>query len=148
MILTQAAIRFSDLWFTFRTRAFESIQEEVAEFLVELKMPFTLNEKVLGSSGRSRTIDFHTRHPRQSAFVEVLSTGSRAAANRKVDSLFVTWSDIHYLKVGQNDIKFISLFDDTLDIWTADNFQFLEQISDVAYWSRPEQFAELVAPQA
>lgn len=146
--LAQATIRVSDLWFTFRTRAFESIQEEVAEFLSELKIPFTQNEKVRGRSGRTRTIDFHTRHPRQSAFIEVLSTGSRAAANAKVDSIFATWSDIHYLKVGQNDIKFVSLFDDTLDIWTADNFQFLEGISDVAYWSRPEQFAELVAPKS
>lgn len=146
--LAQATIRVSDLWFTFRTRAFESIQEEVAEFLSELKIPFTQNEKVRGRSGRTRTIDFHTRHPRQSAFIEVLSTGSRAAANAKVDSIFATWSDTHYLKVGQNDIKFVSLFDDTLDIWTADNFQFLEGISDVAYWSRPEQFAEFVAPKS
>ena len=31
--LSQAAFRVSDIWFTFRTRAFESIIEEVAEFL-------------------------------------------------------------------------------------------------------------------
>lgn len=145
--LAQAVIRVSDLWFTFRTRAFESIQEEVAEFLLELKIPFTQNEKVRGRSGRTRTIDFHTRHPRQSAFIELVSTGSRAAANARVDNTFVTWADINYLKVSSDDIKFISLLDDTLDIWTLENIRFLEQISDIAYWSRPEQFAELIAPK-
>jgi Domain of unknown function DUF1828 len=144
--LAQAVIRVSDIWFTFRTRALESIQEEVAEFLSELKIPFTQNEKVRGHSGRSRTIDFHTRHSRQSSFVELLSTGSRAAANSKADSTLVTWYDVNYLKMGSNDIQFVSLFDDTLDVWTSNNIQLLEQISDVAYWSRREHFAELVAP--
>ncbi len=32
--VAQAAVRVSDLWFTFKTRTVESITDEVADFLV------------------------------------------------------------------------------------------------------------------
>jgi C4-type Zn-finger protein len=35
MRVAQAALRISELWFTFRTRAVESAKDEVADFLSE-----------------------------------------------------------------------------------------------------------------
>jgi len=84
--LAQAAIRVSDLWFTQRVRVFESILEEVGDFLKGKHIPFDAGKKYIGRSGRSHKIDFHTRHPKRSSLINVLSTGSRAAAKGRVDS--------------------------------------------------------------
>jgi hypothetical protein len=144
--ISQAAIRVSDLWFTFKGRAFESIIEEVAEFLHESRIPFSQNEKIKGRSGRTWYVDFHTRHVRATAFMNVLSTGSRAAANSKVNGVVASWHDLNHLKVGRERVAFVSLFDDSLDIWSTENIRLLEDLSEVSYWSRREELVELLAP--
>jgi hypothetical protein len=142
--LSQALVRVSDLWFTFKTRAYESIIEEVAEFLADLKIPFDQNVKRKGRSGRTRTIDFQTHNPLRNSFIEVLSTGSKAAANSKVDSIVSTWHDLSHIRVGPQSIEFISLFDDTLDIWSPSNIQQLNDLSEVTYWSQPKELRKLL----
>jgi hypothetical protein len=62
-----------------------------------------------------------------------------------VDTVFATWSDFSHFKVGQQPTRFISLFDDTLNVWTEDNIIQLQDVSDVVYWSRPDELLELVA---
>jgi hypothetical protein len=37
------------------------------------------------------------------------------------------WHDLSYLKVGKEAIQFISLFDDTVDIWSQEDIQLVEQ---------------------
>ncbi|MGL6140823.1 MAG: hypothetical protein ACRC2M_26240, partial [Planktothrix sp.] len=76
--------------------------------------------------------------------VQVLSTGSRAAANTKANTIFAAWSDLSQMKVGRQPLRFISLFDDTLDVWTAETIRQLEELSDVAYWSEPDRFVEML----
>ena len=76
----QAALRVSDLWFTFRTQAVESITDEVADFLTEREFGFERAQKRAGRSGRGWTVDFHVRTEWRSSLVQVLSTGNRAAA--------------------------------------------------------------------
>ncbi|MBE9126038.1 MULTISPECIES: DUF1828 domain-containing protein [unclassified Coleofasciculus] len=142
--LSQAAFRVSDIWFTFKTRAFESIIEEVAEFLKESKIPFEQNKKFKGRSGRSRKVDFYTQHARHNALIDVLSTGSRAAANSRADNVFTAWSDLSYLKENGNSSQFISLFDDSFDVWSSENIRLLEEVSDLAYWSRRQEFKEML----
>jgi hypothetical protein len=78
--LAQAALRISDLWFTMRTRAVESVTDGVADILAERQLPFVRAETLPGRSGRKWTVDFHIPHPRRSALVSVLSSASRAAA--------------------------------------------------------------------
>jgi hypothetical protein len=140
--LSQAAFRVSDIWFTFRTRAFESIIEEVAEFLTEKQIPFEQNKKFAGRSGRSRKVDFCTEYRQQTSLIDVLSTASVTAGNSRADNIFTVWSDLSYLQEG--NYKFISLFDDTIDIWKLENITLLEQVSNVAYWSRKAEFQEML----
>lgn len=142
--LAQACLRVSDLWFTFRARAIESTTDEVAELLTERYIPFERGERLPGRSGRIWTVDFHTRHARRSALVLVLSTGSRAAARGVSEHVLATWYDLSHLRVGAEAQRFVSLFDDTMDVWTQQDFKLVEDISDVARWSRPDEFAELL----
>lgn len=141
MRLSQAMLRVSDLWFTLRNQAFESIADEVEEFLLDERIPYDRGEKFIGRSTRQWTVDFHTRHPNRSAFVSVLSTANSSAAQNLTNAALARWIDLSNYQVSQG-IRFISLFDDTTDIWQEHNFKMLEDVSEVLYWSRPDEFKE------
>jgi len=143
--LSQASVRVADLWFTFRTRAVESITEEVAQLLTERQISFDYTERLPGRSGRIWTVDFHTRHPRKSSLIYVLSTGSRAAARGVAEHVLAAWYDLSHLKIGPQGLNVISLFDDTLDIWGTEDFKLVGDLSDVSFWSKPDEFLEKLA---
>jgi len=142
--VAQAALRVSDLWFTFRTRSVESISDEVADFLVERHFNFERGEKLAGRSGRAWTPDFHVRAASRSSLVYVLSTGSRSAARSVVNQVHTAFFDLNHLAAGPEALRFISLFDDTADVWSDEEFRLAEQLSSVVRWSQPEEFANLL----
>lgn len=142
--VAQAALRVSDLWFTFRTRAVESVVDEVSDYLTERNFRFDRGEKLAGRSGRVWTPDFHVRSPRRSSLVYVLSTGSKSAARSIVNHVHTAWYDLNHLAVGPEAVRFISLFDDTADIWSDEDFRLAEQLSTVTLWSNPAEFAEVL----
>lgn len=142
--LAQAAIAISNLWFLSRTRLVSTLEEEVAELLNEHRIRFQANEKLSGRSGRNWRIDFHTFHPDHSSLVQVLSTGSKAAANTKANNVVAAWVDLTQFKVGTQPLRFISLFDDTLDVWKMETIRQLEELSDIAYWSDSGKFIEML----
>lgn len=143
--LAQAALRVSDIWFTFRTRAIESVTDEVATFLEESAIRFERAPRHPGRSGRIWTPDFHTRTPAQSSLVYVLSSGSRSVARSIANTVHTAWYDLSHLKVGPEGLKFISLFDDTADVWGEEDFHLLEDLSDVARWSAPDELRTLLS---
>jgi len=138
--LGQAAVRVADLWFTTRTRSVESTSDEVADLLQEHAIAFERGVKLAGRSGRDWTIDFQTRTPSQSALVCVLASGSRAAARRVSEHVVAAWHDLNPLKTGVQPLRFVSLFDDTSDVWGDEDFRLVESVSDVCRWSRPDEF--------
>jgi hypothetical protein len=142
--LAQAALRVSDLWFTMRTRAVESITDEVKDLFDEHRISFDRHERMPGRSGRTWSVDFHIRRPQRSALMCVLSTASRAAAHGIVDHVTSEWHDLSHLKFGPEALSFISLFDDTLDVWAPEDFRLVQELSDLAFWSRPDELIEKV----
>jgi len=143
--LSQACLRISDLWFTFRSRMIQSVSDEVQDLLDENQISFERNETLVGRSGRIWRPDFHIRRPKRSTLVCVLSTGSRAAARNSVDHTVATWYDINHLKSGQQEFQFLSLFDDSVDVWTPEDIELISSLSEVAYWSNPDDFLEKLA---
>lgn len=73
-----------------------------------------------------------------------MSTGSKAAANTKANNILASWHDLSSFKVGSQALRFISLFDDSLDVWTTEIISQLGEFSDIAYWSDPDGFLELL----
>ena len=140
----QTALRVSDLWFTFRTQAVESITDEVAEFLTEREFGFERAEKLAGRSGRGWTVDFCVRTKLRSSLVQVLSAGNRAAAHRVSEHVLAAWHDLNHLATGPEALTFVSLFDDTADVWTNEDFRLVESLSTVSRWSRPDEFAAVL----
>ena len=143
--LAQAALRVADIWFTFRTRAVESATDEVADFLGEHAIAFERGERLAGRSGRTWTVDFYTRTPRRSSLIYVLSTGSRGAARGLVEHVVAAWYDLSHLKVGPEARRFVSLFDDTMDVWTEEDFRLVAELSEVSRWFRPDDLIPLLA---
>lgn len=145
MRIAQGALRVADLWFTMRTRAVESVSEEVELFLAEKQIGFERGERLLGRSGKSWQVDFHTRTPRRSSLVCVLGTGSRAAARGVAEHVLATWYDLSSMKMGPEGLQFVSLFDDTMDVWASEDFKLVEDLSVIARWSKPDEVAEILA---
>jgi hypothetical protein len=146
--LGQACVRVADIWFTLRTRAVETLTDEVADYLTEKSIPFDRAKKLAGRSGRDWSIDFHTRTPDVSALVCVLSTGSRAAARKVAEHVLATWVDLNAFAVGAQPLRFVSLFDDTMDVWQPEDFHLVDNVSDVVRWSSPDGFEELLRTTA
>jgi hypothetical protein len=146
--LGQAVVRVSDLWFTTRTRSVESISDEVGDFLQEQQVAHERAVKLSGRSGRDWTVDSQTRTPSQSALVCVLASGSRAAARRISEHVLAAWIDLVMLKAGPTPIRFLSLFDDTSDVWADEDFRLLEPVSDVCRWSQPDELIQRIRPAA
>lgn len=142
--VAQAALRVSDLWFTMRTRAVESVADEVADWLEEKRIPFERNVSLAGRSGRSWTIDFQTRLPKRTSLVFVLATGSSSAARRVTEHVVAGLYDLNHLKVVQPGLAFVSLFDDTEDVWKEEDFRLVEDLSIPARWSRPDEFERIL----
>jgi hypothetical protein len=146
--VAQAALRVSDLWFTFRTRAVESVTDEVADFLTERALRFEHGQKLAGRSGKMWTPDFHVRAIERSSLVYVLSTGSKSAARGVVHLVHTAFYDLNYLAAGPEALMFVSLFDDTSDVWSEEDFRLAEQVSKAARWSKPEEFADILQAAA
>ena len=142
--VSQAAVRLTDLWFTMRTRAVESAADEVADFLGERAIPFERGQRLPGRSGRVWNPDFHTHTPDQSSLVFVLATGSRTAARRVSEHVLAGWHDLAFMKTGPSALKFVSLFDDTSDVWAEEDFRLLESLSEIARWSEPDDLERLL----
>jgi hypothetical protein len=146
--LGQAVVRVSDLWFTTRTRSVESVTDEVADFLQEQNIPHERAVKLAGRSGRTWTVDFQTRTELSSALVFVLASGSRPVGRQVAEHVVAGWYDLSPLRAGPQPSRFVSLFDDTSDVWSEEDFRLVASISDVAHWARPDEFAALLKAAA
>ena len=146
--VAQGVLRVSDLWFTFRTQAIQSITDEVADFLTSREFRYDRDERLAGRSGRGWMIDFHVRTEQRSSLVQVLSTGSRAAAHRVSEHVLAAWHDLNHLASGPEGLAFVSLFNDTADVWRDEDFKLVEPLSEVLHWSRPDEFASFLSKAA
>jgi hypothetical protein len=141
--VAQAALRISDLWFTLRTRSVQSVTDEVDEFLTDRSISHDRSVKLPGRSGRIWNVDFQTRTDLRSSLVYVLSTGSRSTARSIAEHVVAAWHDLSHMR-AQQSIQFVSLIDDTADVWGDEDLQLVESLSEVARWSRPDEFEVLL----
>lgn len=144
--VAQAALRVSDLWFTFRLRSLDyPVSNEVAEYLDEKQVDYIRSPRLVGRSNSTWQVDFRVRTNERSSLVYVLSTGNRSAASRITDHVVAAWFDLNQLTVGQEALHFVSLFDDTIDVWADEDFARTEPLSTVALWSNPDNLLNILS---
>ena len=142
--VAQAAVRVSDLWFTFRSQSFQNTADEVDEWLREKRIPFDRQVTKQGRSAQNWTIDFETHTDNRTSLVFLLSTGSRGTVRRLAEHVLAGCVDLSHLKVNQSGLAFVSLFDDTEDVWRPEDFNLVDEHSEIARWSRPDEFESLL----
>lgn len=76
--------------------------------------------------------------------VFLLSTGARAAARRVSEHVVAGCHDLNHLRLSEPHLFFISLFDDTQDVWSEEDFRLVEQLSEVARWSRTDELERML----
>ena len=65
-------------------------------------------------------------------------------ARRVAEHVVAAWHDLSQFRVGPQAARFVSLFDDTSDVWSEDDFRLVESLSDISRWTRPDEFIELL----
>ena len=147
--VAQAALRISDLSFTFRNRADgQSVADRIADRLADRRLRFERQERFKGRSGRSWTVHFCVRARRRRSLVCVLSASNTAMTRRQTEHVLAAWSDLSGLAEKPKAWKFVSLFDDTVDVWAQEDFRMLGELSTVCRWARPEEFMAVLAGKA
>ena len=142
--LAQAVVRVSDLWFTLRARPIETAAKEVNHWFKTKKIEFERSVKQRGTSGREWTIDYQTHMHTKTSLIFLLSSDSRGATQRMTEHVLAGWVDLGHLKDSKSRHSFISLFDDTKDVWQRKDFDLLKPYSKIARWSRKEEFERIL----
>ena len=146
--VAQAAVRVSDLWFTFRSQSVQTTADEVDEWLREKRIPFQRQVTKRGRSMRDWTVDFETIADNRTSLVFLLSTGARGAVHRITDHVLAGCVDLNHIKETQSNMAFVSLFDDTADVWRTEDFRLVEEYSQIARWSYPDELERILLTPA
>lgn len=142
--VAQAVVRISDIWFTMRNQSLQTTADEVDEWLRERQIQFERHVQKQGRSARNWTVDFEAHVNGRTSLVNLLSTGARGAISRILDHVVAEWVDLSHLRISQNGLTFVSLFDDMEDVWQGKDFRQLEIHSAVARWSRPDELEHIL----
>lgn len=159
LLLSQAAARVSDIWFTFSSYSTDSarmatvanarmdIAAEVNSWLREQRLEAKRSVKYPGQSKLEWSIDYEIYAEAHTALVFLLSAGSRTKARQVTEHVLAGCIDLRYLEETQPQYTLVSLFDDRdyrKDIWEASDFALVGGHSKVARWSYPEEFQNLL----
>ena len=150
--VAQAAFRVSDLWFTStahrrsttQQRKYQPIAEQVAEFLTKREFTVDRPGKLKGNSGNEWIIDFHVRYEKRGSLVQVLGAANQAKAHEIALRTLAAWRDLRSVNNGTGRRNFVSLFDDTVDVWTDKDIELVKLESMVSRWSQRDDFATTV----
>lgn len=145
--VAEAAVRVSDLWFTLRSQSLQSTSDDVEDWLREKRIAFERRSSKVGRSTRRWTIDFETQTDNQTSLVFLLSAGSRGNTNRIAEHVLAACVDLNHLKEQPRLTRFISLFDDWVDVWREEHFNLLDGHSEIAFWSQPELLERMLREQ-
>lgn len=146
--VAQAALRVSDLWFTLRSQTFQTTVDEVGEWLSEKRIPFQRDVPKQGRSTRDWTVNFETQTADHTSLLFLLSTGSRGAVHRITEHVVTGCVDLYHLKTSQSNLEFVSLFDDTVDVWRPEDFRLVGEHSQIARWSAPDELQAILTAGA
>jgi len=65
-------------------------------------------------------------------------------ARRIAEHVLAGCTDLSHLPHEQSDLVFVSLFDDIGDVWQTADYGLVEQCSEIAHWSRPDEFERIL----
>jgi hypothetical protein len=142
-----AAVRVADISITFTSRMRGSVADEVDHWLRERAFKYDRGLRLHGRSNKEWTVDYRVSVDARTSMVFLLSTGSRNATRRIAEHVLAGCVDLSHLRAEQAGLVFVSLFDDTENVWREEDFRLVEGHSKIALWSRPDQFEQILQSQ-
>ena len=142
--VTNAVIRVSDLWYTFRPKPSRTVNADVADFLRTRGIAFTRSETHKGCSGDEIAVTFSVDAGEVRSLIMVLDAGIPSLSEIMVESAVKQWMELKHLTKSNGHIQFVTLFDDTSDLWSEKHYQKLKPLSVVAKWSDPENLVKIL----
>lgn len=151
--IAQAEARVGDVWFTTRQAAqdvsvprsaADGTVNEVAAWLRQRNLSVETKVEATGSSRRTWAVDFKASSPTKESLVFVLSAAGKQSARNRLYEVAAACLDLGRGQEKVEQLTFISLFDDTSDMWSQEDFDLLRLESNVARWSRPSELEELL----
>ena len=155
--MAQAEARVGDVWFTMKhtmrgaataQSLGESTAIDVNRWLRERKLNVETKYELRGNSQRTWSVDFRASSPTRESLVFLLSAAAKQTARNRVHEVVAACLDLSATKERQSQLRFISLFDDTSDTWSNEDYNLLKLQSDVAFWSKRDEFEELLAVES
>ena len=151
--IAQAEARVGDVWFTTRQAtkdvsasglAVEATVNEVDRWLRQRRLNVQTKVEETGNSQKTWSVDFRASSPTRESLVFVLSASSKQSARNRLFEVVAACLDLGARPVENEQLSFISLFDDTHTAWSSEDFELLRLQSNVARWSKPEELEELL----
>jgi hypothetical protein len=132
----------SDLILTSRAYEPATFREEVAGFLEESAIPFETGVRVAGHTGKVYRVDF--RLPPSGVLLQTLSPAQPGAMQGVINRVFRVWVDVNG-QIGRS--RKVCLLNDVDFRWAAPDVALLDEVAQVAYWTRREQLLGIVQTQ-
>ena len=142
--LAQAVVRVSDIRFTFQRQRLQTTAKDVENWLRERRIHFRRSVRLRGRSQKNWRVNFETRSDNRISMVFLMRASNRGAVLRITEHVATACRDLDYLKDTQNDTHFVSLFDDSQDVWRQEDYNLMKQVSTIALWSQPDEFEHIL----
>lgn len=139
-----AVVRVGDVSFTFRTRGQTPVADAVDKWLRQRPFEVRRHVKHRGASNREWTVDYMINAEQCTSLVFLLSTATTGASRRIAERVTSACVDLQFMKADRSDLAFVSLFDDTQDVWKNKDFALVGANSEVARWSDPDHFERVL----
>lgn len=110
------------------------------EFWIETHIPYAKNRRVIGGSGEIHTIDFYLPGP-DPTLVATLSSNTATYANDLTSKVVRAWHDIHRI---DGRFAYLSVIDDSSDVWRPEWIDQMRQLSDVVFWKERDRILDLL----
>lgn len=138
--LTQAAVQTLDMLYTLRLGSLVTFQEEVEEYWIERGIPYEAKYQIVGGSGELYTVDYYLPQ-RRPVLVATLSTALTSYANTLTSKIVRQWHDIRRV---DGRFNYLSLLDDSSDVWKPEWIDQIGQLSHVVVWRERERMEQVL----
>lgn len=142
--LAQAVVRVSDIRFTFQRQRPQTTAKEVEKWLRERQINFQRSVFRQGISQKNWRVNFETQSDNRTSMVFLLSARDRSNVSGITEHVTAAFTDLGHLKESQSDTLFVSLFDDSRDVWREEDYNLVKQVSTIAQWSQPDEFEHIL----
>lgn len=138
--LAQAAVQTLDMLYTLRLASLVTFQDEVEEYWVERDIPYEAKYPVVGGSGELYAVDYYLPR-RRPVLVATLSSATAGYANTLTSKVVRQWHDIRRVDGRYN---YLSLLDDSSDVWKPEWIDQVAQLSHVIVWRERDRIEEVL----